>query len=362
MVKSPQKSNKDLENIDAITSLWTAQPSASAPTPPAPKFAAEKPRRDWRPMAIAGVLLLALIGGAVFAARRLATPTVAPAGAGTLAVSTNPAGAQVIVDGEARGVTPLTLTLNAGAHVMVLRGAGMTRSIPVAIAAGTAISQYIELPRSGLGSGQLQVRTEPAGAKVTIDGELRGVAPLTISSLAPGEHNILLENDVNSVKQTVTIEAGATASLVVPLSAPEGAPVSGWIAVSSPVPVELYENGRLLGTSQSERLMVSAGRHEITVANDALGYRFVRTVQVPAGKIAPIKIELPKGSMAINAVPWAEVWVDGERIGETPIGNLSLSIGPHDVVFRHPDFGEQHQIVTVTLSSPARLSVDLRKK
>ena len=74
------------------------------------------------------------------------------------------------------------------------------------------------------------------------------------------------------------------------------------------------------------------------------------------------KVEWPKGTVAVNAVPWAEVWIDGDRIGETPIGNLSLPIGPHEIVFRHPELGELHHAVTVTLNTPARVSVDLRKK
>jgi hypothetical protein len=78
--------------------------------------------------------------------------------------------------------------------------------------------------------------------------------------------------------------------------------------------------------------------------------------------VTAVKVEFPKGTIAINAVPWAEVWVDGEKIGETPIGNLSMTIGTHDVVFRHPDLGEQRHKATVTLTAPARLSVDLRKK
>jgi hypothetical protein len=49
-------------------------------------------------------------------------------------------------------------------------------------------------------------------------------------------------------------------------------------------------------------------------------------------------------------------------MGETPIGNLSMSVGPHEIVFRHPELGEQRHAVTVTAGAPARLSVDLRKK
>jgi hypothetical protein len=108
--------------------------------------------------------------------------------------------------------------------------------------------------------------------------------------------------------------------------------------------------------------MVAAGRHDIEVVNEALAYRTVRTVQVAPGRVATIAIELPNGTLALNAIPWAEVWVDGNRVGETPIGNLPVSMGPHEVVFRHPEFGEQRHALTVKGGGPVRLSVDLRKK
>ena len=138
--------------------------------------------------------------------------------------------------------------------------------------------------------------------------------------------------------------------------------MSGWISVSAPVEVEIYENNRLVGSSQSDRLMMAAGRHEIMIKNEPLGYRVARTIQVAAGKVAPVKVDFPNGTIAINAIPWAEVWIDGDKVGETPIGNLPVRIGPHEIVFRHPDLGEQHYSATVSLSAPARVSVDLRKK
>ena len=42
---------------------------------------------------------------------------------GTLTVTSNPTGAQVVVDCESKGVTPTTLTLPAGTHTVELRGA-----------------------------------------------------------------------------------------------------------------------------------------------------------------------------------------------------------------------------------------------
>jgi hypothetical protein len=263
-----------------------------------------------------------------------------------------------------RGVTPLTVSLKAGSHALELRGDGPSRVMPITMTAGAQVSQYIELPKTASAFGQLQVRSEPSGARVSVDGVMRGTAPVTITDLTPGEHAVTLESsDRGSVKQIVAIEAGITASLMVPLGgASEGVPVSGWIAVSAPADVQVFENKRLLGTSQSDRLMVSAGRHDIEIVNETLGYRTARTIQVSPGKVTPIKIDFPKGTIALNAVPWAEVWVDGEKVGDTPIGNLSLTIGPHEIVFRHPDLGEQRHAATVTVNSPARLSVDLRKK
>jgi hypothetical protein len=107
--------------------------------------------------------------------------------------------------------------------------------------------------------------------------------------------------------------------------------------------------------------MVPAGRHDLEIVNDLIGYRGTRSVQVSPGKVTTVSVELPKGSMAVNALPWAEVWMDGNKIGETPIGNFAVAVGSHDVVFKHPDFGERRETVLVTLKNAVRLSVDMRK-
>jgi hypothetical protein len=72
-------------------------------------------------------------------------------------------------------------------------------------------------------------------------------------------------------------------------------------------------------------------------------------------------VAVPTVRVQVNAVPWAEVTVDGASVGETPLGNVSMSIGPHMLVFRHPQFGEQTRNVVITDQAPMRISVDLRK-
>jgi hypothetical protein len=211
--------------------------------------------------------------------------------------------------------------------------------------------------------GQLEVRSDPAGATVTLDGVRRGVTPLTLNDVPPGRHTVVIDNGIGTpTMRPVVIESGLLASVVAQLAPAPVTPATGFLTVSAPGDLQLFENGRLLGTSQGGRITLAPGPHQIEFINDALGYRSTRTVHVSAGSNASVNIDFPKGPLALNAVPWAEVWVDGEHVGETPIGNLPVSLGTHEVVFRNPELGEQRMVATVTLTAPTRLSVDLRKK
>jgi len=68
------------------------------------------------------------------------------------------------------------------------------------------------------------------------------------------------------------------------------------------------------------------------------------------------------GTLALNAVPWAEAFIDGTSVGETPIGGTRVPVGTHEVVFRHPQLGERRTFVTVVVGQPARVGVDLRAR
>ena len=71
---------------------------------------------------------------------------------------------------------------------------------------------------------------------------------------------------------------------------------------------------------------------------------------------------MPNGRVSINAVPWAEVSIDGTPAGQTPLANLSLPIGTHEVVFKHPQFGERKQTITVKVDGLTRVSQSFQDK
>jgi hypothetical protein len=123
----------------------------------------------------------------------------------------------VTIDDEDRGVTPLTVRVSPGTHVLQLRiGAAEPRVIPLMIRAGTQTAQYVEL--QGVSStGVLEVRSEPSAARVTIDGQARGSTPLTLRDVTPGDYQVVLERAGWKSTQTIRVEPGTIAQLVVPI-------------------------------------------------------------------------------------------------------------------------------------------------
>lgn len=81
----------------------------------------------------------------------------------------------------------------------------------------------------------------------------------------------------------------------------------------------------------------------------------------PEAAAPPAPIAPPReGILHVNALPWAEVWIDGEPAGETPLGGVRLPAGRHIIRFVHPTFGERTREVTVVADESARVGIDLR--
>jgi hypothetical protein len=201
--------------------------------------------------------------------------------------------------------------------------------------------------------GTLALTTQPAGARVLLDGKAVGESPLTLTDVAPGKHSLTLVTSAGSVKKVVRIEAGKTTTLEIPI-------YSGWIVVFAPVPLDIAENGRAIGSSDQGRLMLSPGLHQLTLTNRRLGYKGVQIVDIEPGEERSISIQ-PTGELNVNAVPWAEVWMAGKKVGETPVAGLQVPLGTHEIVFRNPQFPERRATVTVTGAAPTAAAVDFTK-
>jgi hypothetical protein len=351
-----------------------ADPAAAAPdagreaarTARRPRSPAAVPDHGWRRLLLPALVIL-LVGetallGWVLARRWPASDSnMAP-----VTITSEPAGAEVLVDGQAQGRTPVTAELAAGSHQLQVGVEGATWTQMLDVKPGAPSTLHVVQAAPAMAQDQrrqsatLEITTEPAGLPVSVDGTPRGVSPLSVKSLQPGSHEVTVTGATSVARRTVTLAAGARTTVLISTAAGGGI-ASGWLTIAAPVPVRIQEGGTLLGSSESPRLLLPVGRHVLEFSNPAFDYRVQRTVQITAGQTAAVTLEPATGTLSVNAQPWAEVWIDGKRIGETPIGNLPLAIGNHDLMLRHPELGERRRTVAVTANTPARLGIDFRQ-
>lgn len=279
---------------------------------------------------------------------------------GILAVESEPGGASVFIDGQPRGTTPASLTLPAGTHRLAVRRGDRSQELSVTITQNTSVVHHFTWPsESASASGSLRVISEGTPGRVTVDKVERGRTPLLMNNLTAGDHEVAVLLDGKIERQTIRVESGSTVSLVVGRAAATVGPESGWLTAKTDASLQILEDGKLVGSTDSERILMPAGEHTFEFASAPLGFSVSKNVTIVAGKAQTVAIDLPRASLNINATPWAQVWLDGQPLGDTPIGNLTTTIGSHEVIFRHPQLGERRVTVLVTLKAPARAAVDL---
>ena len=318
----------------------------SRAVPPGPT---EAPRRrsriNWA-RTLAASLLVALLEGVAFAT---AWWYVTPEQQGWLVVHTKPAGIQIGVDGLVVGKTPFAKALAPGRHTIELRYGTATRVVPVEISAGVQTEQRLSWG-NGFTTGQASISSSTAGSKVTIDGRLMGKTPLTVSDLLPGKHEVTVEGENGSVSTMLMVEAGQTTELDVPVYA-------GWASVLSPVQLDILLDGKLVGSTEIEKLMLKPGKHTLELVNESLGYRGSVEVRVRPGATTSVSV-VPKTPVTVEAPEGTELSINGENMGTLPNAALEVPLGTAEFVMRYKD-EERRQVVPVTMSAPVTVKYEL---
>ena len=179
---------------------------------------------------------------------------------GQMQISSIPESAEVLVDGRSVGSTPLTAEVLETGTVLTLKKNGYKDwEKELSVKAGT-METYppVELI---VADGTVDVSTSPAGAHVSVDGEFRGTAPVSVQISPLGEHQIevFLEGYRKAVR-TVQTEPEGHSSMNVDL-----VPIIGRIQVTvAPPDAEVLVNGRRVG-SGSQTLELTAREHQLTV-------------------------------------------------------------------------------------------------
>jgi PEGA domain len=214
--------------------------------------------------------------------------------------------------------------------------------------------------------------TPDPGATVLINGQSAGVTPLQLK-IGPDTKSISVASLLPPVPKQDGV-VGSTGQQPRPIETGRGTAVSprpasiaatpqpfGGIRLSSPIDLEVFEGDSRLGSSATGIVSAAAGRHELDLVNSLLGFRSRQVVDIKAGQVVPLTVTPPNGRININAVPWAEVLIDGKSVGETPIGNLSIPLGEHEIILRHPQLGEIRRTALVRSDVITRVTANLER-
>ncbi len=242
----------------------------------------------------------------------------------------------------ARGTIAVALAAAA-----VIGGRSLWRALPARPADTSAPEPTV--PAAGKATGSLHVISIPAGARVLVDGRMRGVTPVELTDLTPGRHEVALQSDAGSVKRTVTVAANATVTL-------EEAIFSGFVTVYAPFDVTVSEGGRVLRADDRQQIMLLPGAHDLRISNRALDYEVVRRVEIKPGEATTLQLAPAPSPLTVTAAEAAEVWLDGTRLGETPL-TATVPLGIHEVLVKRAAGGERRYTVTIG-ARPVTLTVD----
>lgn len=199
------------------------------------------------------------------------------------------------------------------------------------------------------GVGRLTITSGETEATVLIDGTAQGTTPLT-TNLPAGPHRILLRSPQGSVERAIRIQSGESSEMSETI-------YPGWVALSATVDVTLSEGGKSLKRDDRGWAILPPGPHEIHLDNAALGIHEVRRVVVTPGGATRMSFEAHTSTVSLTTNELAEVWIDGQSYGQTPLVDQPISLGMHDVRVRSAAH-ERWLRIRATVQ-PVQVNVDL---
>ena len=186
-------------------------------------------------------------------------PKLVPAWA-PVSMTSEPAGAEVIVAGKTIARTPARFELMAGSHRVELRHDGFKPWVSdLQVEANTPLE--IGPVQLGLPDGRLVVRSTPAGASVAVGGAYRGRTPLEIDVRPDIAQDVSVMRDgYEPARREVQVASGDRAVVELELK-----PILGQVVVSArPADAQLYVDGAARGNA-NQTLELTATAHTLEI-------------------------------------------------------------------------------------------------
>lgn len=167
---------------------------------------------------------------------------------GVIEVTSDPEGAEVTVNGQPRGTTPVTVRdVPKGRTTVTLKNHGFDEETrEITMVAGDSQTLFVKM--NGL-PGTMSLSSVPEGARFYVNDQPHGKGPISLTNLKPGEYTIRVEKDgFATATKTVSLENGGA---IVEEFRLEN--VMGRIEVRTiPAGAQVLLDGSVVGTTKSK--------------------------------------------------------------------------------------------------------------
>jgi hypothetical protein len=310
---------------------------------------------------VLGAIVALLFIGAVFylGGMKKVAPVEIP-----LQVNSKPVGAEIWVDGQKSGITPMkfaqkrdmTLTFRLDGYqeqVFTVREDAWPTEINATL--DPIPERKIDSTSTSSTSKEtgrlIQIESTPPGATVVMDGQEAGVTPAQIALPDDNPHQLDLQlPGYQPISQTIDAETGETLSFQLQVEEQKGT-----LSYAGQYPVTIFSQGKAV---RGNTLQLPPGTYKLTFKTKKGAYiNFTRTVEIKAGDTKIVSAP-PMGSLNVKANPSnCKISINGEVVDDAPIFNLPVQAGNHRIRFNWVKMGKtldrtvvipQSETVTVT--------------
>ncbi len=236
-----------------------------------------------------------------------------------VSVTSEPAGAQVLVNGEVQGTTPLKTQIVAGNHPLELRLQGFKPwTTDVQIKAGEPLT--LGPITLGLPDGRLAVRSQPNGANVSVSGVYRGKTPLELELRPDIGHSIVLTKPgYEAATRQVTLTAGERRAVEVSLPG-----IYGEVrVVAQPADAQVLVNGEPNGAANQTLKLVATTQEIVIRKQGFVDYKTTITPRPGVPQVIQTTLMTP-AQAKIAATPTTIRTKANQTLKLMPIGRFTM--------------------------------------
>jgi hypothetical protein len=110
---------------------------------------------------------------------------------------------------------------------------------------------------------------------------------------------------------------------------------------------DVWIDGERVGPTPVVARTLGCGKHRVVFRDDEQGLQHEETIVLEPGQLLRRSVDLSKGtasgpiaeacSVTLGSTPWAEIWIDGQKTGTTPVIKRAIACGRHEIVLRNPE-------------------------